>query len=114
MFRMDGRAAFRHSARHLPGFLARLMKEAGAETEDFACIVPHQASGAALEHGLARLGLPSEKVIRIFRDSGNQIATSIPSALHEAIVSGRLHRGQLALLIGTSAGISLGGMVLRY
>lgn len=114
VFQMDGRAALRHSSRYLPGFLRKLLDQAGVKLGDLACIVPHQASAPALEHGLARLGLPGEKVIRIFADSGNQIASSIPSALHEAIITDRLQRGELVLLLGTSAGISLGGMVLRY
>ena len=113
-FRMDGQTAFRISARHLPRFLKKLLGEAGVGFNDLACIVPHQASGPALDHGLARLGVPVEKVIRIFNTVGNQIATSIPTALHHAITSGRLQRGDLAMLVGTSAGLSLGGIVVRY
>ncbi|WP_112310223.1 3-oxoacyl-[acyl-carrier-protein] synthase III C-terminal domain-containing protein [Pseudogemmobacter bohemicus] len=114
VFHMDGQTAFRISARYLPRFLKALMAEAGIGYRDLACIVPHQASGPALDHGLARLGVPLEKVIRTFGSLGNQIATSIPTALHHAITSGRLKRGDLAMLVGTSAGVSLGGMVVRY
>lgn len=113
-FRMDGQAAFRAAARHLPRFLKRLMGDAGAQMSDVACIVPHQASGLALEHGLARLGLPVGRVVKTFARYGNQIATSIPTALHTAIEEGRLKRGDLALILGTSAGVSIGGMVVRY
>lgn len=114
VFRMDGQTAFRIAARYLPRFLKTLLGEAGVGYGDLACIVPHQASGPALDHGLARLGVPADKVIRTFGQLGNQIATSIPTALHHAITTGRLQRGDLTLLIGTSAGLSLGGMVVRY
>ncbi|AGT08278.1 3-oxoacyl-ACP synthase [Paracoccus aminophilus] len=113
-FRMDGQAAFRTAARHLPRFLRRLMGEAGAALSDLACIIPHQASGLALEHGLSRLGIPQDRVVKTFAMFGNQIATSIPTALHSAVQSGRVKRGDLTLLVGTSAGLSLGGMVLRF
>ncbi|WP_172364354.1 3-oxoacyl-[acyl-carrier-protein] synthase III C-terminal domain-containing protein [Pseudogemmobacter hezensis] len=113
-FRMDGQTAFRISARYLPRFLKGLLGDAGVKFDDLACIVPHQASGPALDHGLARLGVPVEKVVRIFDRVGNQIATSIPSALHHAITSGRLKRGDLTMLVGTSAGLSLGGLVVRF
>ena len=53
-------------------------------------------------------------MIQTVRSQGNVIAASIPLALHEAITSGRLRRGQTVLLLGTSAGFSLGGAVLRY
>ncbi|MDF3607591.1 3-oxoacyl-[acyl-carrier-protein] synthase III C-terminal domain-containing protein [Paracoccus sp. DMF-8] len=45
---------------------------------------------------------------------GNQIAASIPTALHTAVEEGRIQRGDLVLLLGTSAGVSIGGMVVRY
>ena len=113
-FRMDGQTAFRISARYSPRFLKMLLGEAGVGFSDLACIVPHQASGPALDHGLARLGVPVDKVIRTFSTLGNQIATSIPTALHHAITSGQLQRGDLTMLVGTSAGLSLGGIVVRY
>ncbi|WP_273692008.1 beta-ketoacyl-ACP synthase 3 [Ketogulonicigenium vulgare] len=113
-FQMDGQQAWRHAARRLPRFTARLLDSAGVEMSDIACIIPHQASGGALDHGLARLGLPAEKVVRTYTECGNQIASSIPNALHHAVAAGRLQRGDLALLIGTSAGLSIGGMVVRY
>ena len=113
-FRMDGQAAFRAAARHLPRFLRRLLGDAGVAMSDLACIVPHQASGLALQHGLARLGLPPERVMMTFARHGNQIAASIPTTLDTAVTEGRLKRGQLALILGTSAGVSIGGMVVRY
>ena len=61
-----------------------------------------------------RLRLPREKVVDIFEDRGNQVSASLPSALHEAIATGRLTRGQTALLVGTGAGVTMGGVVLRY
>jgi 3-oxoacyl-[acyl-carrier-protein] synthase-3 len=42
------------------------------------------------------------------------VGASLPSALHEAVVSGRLQRGERALLLGTGAGLSIGGVLLCY
>ena len=113
-FRMNGQSAFRVTARYLPRFLKRLFTQAELNMADIDCIIPHQASGLSLTHGLARVGLDSDKVIQTFSRFGNQIATSIPMALHTAITEERLQRNDLALLAGTSAGISIGGVVLRY
>jgi 3-oxoacyl-[acyl-carrier-protein] synthase-3 len=49
----------------------------------------------------------------IFASHGNQVSASLPTALHHALVSGRLRPGDTALLIGTAAGVTLGGAVLR-
>lgn len=113
-FAMDGRSLFRLTSRHLPPFVARLLANAGVTLREIACFVPHQASGLGLDHIVATLDLPEERVVRILGERGNQVAASLPSALHEAIATGRLERGQLVALLGTGAGLSLGGAVLRY
>jgi 3-oxoacyl-[acyl-carrier-protein] synthase-3 len=53
-------------------------------------------------------------MVDIYADHGNQVSASLPSALHAAIAAGRLRRGGHALLIGSGAGVSLGGAVLCY
>ncbi len=113
-FRMDGRRVFKATARRFPAFLARLLAEAALEPNDIDLVIPHQASAAALEHLRRAFPQARKGIIDIFADHGNQIAASIPSALHAAIATGRLQRGDVALLIGSSAGLSLGGAVLRY
>ena len=42
------------------------------------------------------------------------MAASLPSALDAAVRGGRLQRGDKALLVGTGAGVCLGGAVLCY
>ena len=113
-FRMDGPGVFKATARRFPAFMGRLLESGALSPEDIDLVVPHQASAAALAHLRRVFPTDNEKIVDIFADHGNQIAASMPSALHEAISSGRLKRGDRALLVGTSAGISLGGAVIRY
>jgi 3-oxoacyl-[acyl-carrier-protein] synthase III len=113
-FRMDGPAVFRLVARHIDEFVCVLLRAAGVERSRLDLLVPHQASHLAMRHVTRRLGIPRERVIDIYADHGNQVAASLPSALDAAIRSGRLSRGQTALLLGSGAGVSLGGLVLRY
>lgn len=114
LFEMDGRALYRQSAAMLPGFVERLLGPLGLRLGDLDLVVPHQASPAALALVQRRLGLPDERWMAIAPDFGNVIAASIPLALHEAVLRGRLQRGMRVLLLGTSAGLSVGGMVLEY
>jgi 3-oxoacyl-[acyl-carrier-protein] synthase-3 len=115
-FRMDGEAAYRVAARHLPAFLKHLLAAAGAGVTvgDLAAIVPHQASAAGLLHVRRLCRIPKHKMIDIFADHGNQVSASIPTALDAAVRSGHVRRGDVVLVAGTAAGITLGGMVLRY
>ena len=114
VFKMDGVGVFKATARSFPGFLEKLLHEARLAPGDIDLVVPHQASAAALEHLRRSLPEGAGPVIDIFADHGNQIAASMPTALHTAIATGRLRRGQTALLVGTAAGISLGGAAIRY
>ncbi|MGV7193777.1 3-oxoacyl-[acyl-carrier-protein] synthase III C-terminal domain-containing protein [Xanthomonas axonopodis] len=114
LFWMDGRGAYRFAARHLPAFWDQLLREAGTSTAQLRCLVPHQASGGGLDHVVQTLGLRSEQVVRILHDTGNQVAASLPHALHHACVDRQLQRGDVFALLGTGAGLAIGGMVLRY
>ena len=113
-FHMDGAQAFRVASRYMPAFLGRLLARAGLDRGAIDCVLPHQASAQALHHAGRALRLGHERIVDIFAQTGNQIAASIPTALDHAVRTGRLRRGQTALLMGTSAGISLGGAVLRF
>ena len=113
-FRMDGPTLFRLAGERFPGFVADLLRQAGVTLRDIDLVIPHQASAHALDFLRRRLRLPREKVVDIFEDRGNQVGASLPTALHEAVVTGRLQRGQTALLVGTGAGVTIGGVVLRY
>lgn len=113
-FRMDGRKIFRLAARHLPALVDELLVEAGLTLADIDWIVPHQASHLALSHISQQLGFAPGRVVDIFADHGNQVAASLPTALDLAIRDGRIQRGQRLLLLGTGAGLSLGGAVVVY
>jgi 3-oxoacyl-[acyl-carrier-protein] synthase-3 len=113
-FRMDGPALFSATARRFPPFLKRLLGEAGVATEAIDTIIPHQASAAALEHLKRAVNDGHARTVDIFRDHGNQIAAGMPHALHVARGTGRTAPDTYSLLIGTSAGVSLGGAVIRW
>ncbi|MDJ0616576.1 MAG: beta-ketoacyl-ACP synthase III [Calothrix sp. MO_192.B10] len=113
-FRMDGRAVYRLSAAVLPDFMQRLLKSCELHLTDIKMVIPHQASLMAMRLMSKQLHLPPEKVMVIAHNHGNTIAASVPMALHEAIVQGKISRGDRILLLGTSAGFSVGGIVLEY
>ena len=114
LFRMDGKAVFRLAAEHLPGFLADLLAAAGVGLDGISVVVPHQASRHALQYLRRQLGAERGRMIDLFAGQGNQVAASLPSALDAAIRGGQLRRGETALLIGSGAGLGLGGVILRY
>ncbi|AZS16905.1 beta-ketoacyl-ACP synthase III [Paenibacillus lutimineralis] len=114
LFSMDGQGVFRLSSKHILGFLDKLYANTPMTIQDMDAVIPHQASGMALRIMQKKIGVKQERFIQIIENYGNTIASSIPLTLHEAIQSDRLLRGQKALLLGTSAGLSIGGIVFEY
>lgn len=114
LFAMDGKRLFKLVSKHLDEFVATLLNKAGLKMSDIDLVIPHQASALAMQHAKKQLGLSSDQYVDIFATHGNQIATSIPMAMFRAVESGRLRRGHKMMLIGTSAGISIGGAILEY
>lgn len=112
-FHMDAFAIFKAAGRHLPKIIDEAVTMAGLDLDRIDHVVCHQASHPALEYVRHILGARPERVIDIYSTHGNQIAASLPTALCVAHFEGRLTPGGHALLLGTSAGISMGAMVLR-
>jgi 3-oxoacyl-[acyl-carrier-protein] synthase-3 len=114
LFEMKGRQLFALVGRHLPSFVDGLLAEAGVKNEDMALLIPHQASRQALDHVAKMLGFDDGRMVDVFGDFGNQVGASLPTALHFAIQRHGLQRGQKALLLGSGAGVSVGGMVFEF
>jgi 3-oxoacyl-[acyl-carrier-protein] synthase III len=113
-FRMNGKGVFKLASAQLPGFLHEVLAGAGVTLDEIDWVVPHQASRLALDHVCARLGFREGCVIDVFSNLGNQVAASLPAALDCAVRDGRINRGDTLLLLGTGAGLTIGGMVLQY
>ena len=114
LFEMRGKPLFALVARELPGFVEALLQEGAVTRDELAFLIPHQASRLALDHVARMLGFDDGRMVDVFADFGNQVGASLPTALHFAIHRYGLKRGQKVLLLGTGAGVSMGGMVITY
>jgi 3-oxoacyl-[acyl-carrier-protein] synthase-3 len=111
-FAMKGKALYQLTSEVAPGFIARVLEKAGWRQDEVDLVVPHQASPHALAHIVKRCGFGAERVIDYAAEIGNQVAASLPIALYKAREAGRLQAGMKVLLLGTSAGVSLGGAAM--
>lgn len=113
LFRMDGKRIFKLAAGLMESFVNRLLRAGNWSIGDVDTIVPHQASHLSMAHMRQRLCVPAASVVDIYAHHGNQVAASIPTALHEAVVTGRAGPGHRLMLLGSAAGLTLGGMLLH-
>jgi 3-oxoacyl-[acyl-carrier-protein] synthase-3 len=113
LFHMDGPEAFKLAATYIHEFVGELLGKSGLSLADINLFAPHQASPLALHHMKGQLKIPDEKYVNYIGDYGNQVAASIPCSLFRAREEGRWKPGSTIFLAGTSAGISLGGAIVK-
>lgn len=111
-FTMDGKALFRITAKHFGHFVDDLLDKADTSKRDITRVIAHQASPGALAHLVRVCGFAPDQVVNIAAQFGNQIAASIPFVLDHAMENGQVRSGDRIALLGTSAGVSFGGIVL--
>lgn len=111
LFDMQGKSVFKLATRVMPDFLKTLMSTVPGGLDSIDCVVPHQASHLGMQHMAKRLGIAQDRIIDIYATHGNQVAASLPTALHEAVMNGQAVEGKRLLLLGTAAGLHLGGLV---
>jgi len=113
LFRMDGPAVLRMVRSFDEAFLEELYAGLSKSLRDIDLVVPHQSSKVGLLL-LQRYGWPESKIMHTLEWLGNCVAASIPVTLYQAVRDGDLQRGQKFLLVGTGAGLSIGGLVMTY
>jgi 3-oxoacyl-[acyl-carrier-protein] synthase III len=113
LFSMDGPGIYRMARPRVHSLVRELLADLGLAIGDIDWVVPHQASGPGLEL-LPRMGFAVDRIVNIVGTYGNCIAAALPMALASLAASGRLQRGDTVLLLGTGAGLSVAGAVLRW
>ena len=111
---MNGHEIFRQAVRGMADVALSAIERAGIKPEDIHCVVPHQANIRIIEALMKRLELPMERAIVNIDRYGNTSSASIPIALFEALEAGRIREGDVVLLVGFGAGLTLAGAVLRW
>lgn len=112
--RMEGRELFRRAVRAVVDTSTKAMTHAGITTDDLALVIPHQANIRIIESAAQRLGISMDLTVNVLETTGNTSAASIPLGLVNAVETGRLHEGDLVLLVGFGAGMSWAATVLRW
>jgi 3-oxoacyl-[acyl-carrier-protein] synthase III len=112
--RMDGREVFRRAVRAVTASVERTLARAGCTPDDVALFVPHQANARIVDAVLARTGLAAERTSSTIDRYGNTSAASIPIALAEAADAGTVAPGDLVLMCGFGAGLTVGTALWRW
>lgn len=112
--RMNGNAIFKIAVRSMADAVRRLLVAADIRIEDLKLLIPHQANLRIIEAVAKTLCFPIERVfINIEKYANTSSATTI-IALDEARRAGRIQPGDLVALVAFGAGLTWGGVLIRW
>ena len=112
--KMDGKEVFRQAVRVMVSASQRVLADAGLEASEVAAVIPHQANMRIIESAMKRLGIPLEKAATVLESTGNTSSASIPLAMDDAVSKGAVNDGDVVLLVGFGAGMSVAAALLRW
>jgi len=111
---MNGREVFKFATRVLVSSAEAVLEACGKTVADVDVYVPHQANVRIIDHAVRKLGFPDEKVVVNVDRYGNTSSGSIPLALADADLDGRLRAGRLVLMTGMGAGLTWGSALMEW
>lgn len=111
---MDGKEVFRQAVAAIQRTVTATLGRAGVSVDDIDLVIPHQANVRIVEAAWKKLGFSMDRTVMILERTGNTSAASIPMALNQALVDGRVEPGKLVLLVGFGAGMTWASALLRW
>ncbi|MBC7713303.1 MAG: ketoacyl-ACP synthase III [Rhizobacter sp.] len=111
---MKGKEMFKVATRTLAENGKKCLELAGLPLSAVDWVIPHQANIRIIETTANILGIEMDKVIVNIHKYGNTSAATCPIAFHEAVMEGKIKRGDLVLFDAFGAGLTAGAALIRY
>ena len=111
---MRGSDIFLFTMRVVPPCINKLLDRAGLTIDEIDLFIFHQASKLVIDNLMRNMSLEKEKVYINYDSIGNTVSASIPIALKDAALKGRLKEGDTVMLVGFGVGLSWGAVLMRW
>jgi 3-oxoacyl-[acyl-carrier-protein] synthase-3 len=112
--RMEGKETFKNAVQAMHTAATEALSRCEIDISKIKLIIPHQANRRIIDAVGDRLGAKPEQLFVNVHKYGNTSAASVAIALDEAVDSGRVHRGDLILLVVFGAGLTWGAAVIEW
>lgn len=110
---MNGMSVYRNAANCMVDVTREILERNSLQLQDVSMVLMHQANKRINERVQKMLGIPDEKVIHNIHKYGNTTAATIPLLWDESVRTGRIHPGDLVLMVAFGAGMNWGAVLLR-
>jgi 3-oxoacyl-[acyl-carrier-protein] synthase III len=113
-FAMDGPAIFLFSNRVVPPMIEELLVKSGKRKEEIDLFIFHQPNMYLNEHLRKKIGIPEDRFFHCMENFGNTVQSTIPIAIREAQLAGKLQAGMTVVFAGFGTGLSWAACVVRF
>ncbi len=96
-----------------PPLVRRLLEKAGVAQSEVAHYIFTQINRSVIAEVMGLLGEPMEKTTTIMDRFGYTGSACVPMALHEALRTGTVKKGDLVVLVASGAGLAVGASLIR-
>ena len=111
---MQGKEVFKHAVNRMKEAAETVIRRAGLEAGDIACVIPHQANLRIIDAIAERLEVPDGRVFVNLDKYGNTSAAAVAIALDEASRSGAFKRGDHIVMVVFGAGLTWAAAAVRW
>ena len=112
--RMEGKETFKNAVQAMQTAATEALSRCEIDISRIKLVIPHQANRRIIEAVGERIGAKPDQLFINLHKYGNTSAASVAIALDEAVDSGRVHRGDLILLVVFGAGLTWGAAVIEW
>jgi len=112
--RQNGKVVFKFAVSQMSDSITALLQRHQLTPADIAMVIPHQANQRILDATAERLGLPADRMASVIARYGNTTAATLPLALQDALLGGRITRGDLVVFVAVGAGFTVGASLVRW
>jgi 3-oxoacyl-[acyl-carrier-protein] synthase III len=110
---MNGMYVFRNATNSMASVAREILERNKLKLEDISLFLMHQANKRINERVQKMMGIPDEKIVHNIQKYGNTTAATIPLLWDESVRAGRIHSGDLILMVAFGAGMNWGALLLQ-
>ncbi|MBW7891157.1 MAG: ketoacyl-ACP synthase III [Chitinophagaceae bacterium] len=111
---MNGAEIFNFTLESVPLLVNKVLEKNKLTLEEIDLFVFHQANKFMLDYLRKKIKIPTERFFVYMAHCGNTVSSTIPIALKNAFIEGKIKPGSRVLIAGFGVGYSWGGTVLQF
>ena len=111
---MNGKKVFQYATTKMAELAVDMLKRHDLTESDIDLVICHQANIRIIEFVCKSLGWKPEKFAINIQKYGNTTAASIPIALSEAVLEGKIKSGSKVLMLAFGSGFTWGSTLVEF